>query len=327
MSERDTPEGTKHAASAHAPMPDGLFREICDQVSIGVMCLSADLAVEYWNGWLVEKTGIRAEEARGRTLAQLFPGFHHPRFAWAATQVIKHRSPQILSQALNRYLIPIRILTAERHGMTLMQQNVTMHPLSPSGAAARILVTLADVTEGVVRSSALAALTQQLKEQTTRDPLTGAFNRRFMWEWLGGQLQLSLRNKRPMGCLMIDVDYFKRINDELGHETGDNVLKAFSSIIEKHLRTSDILVRYGGEEFVVLLPECDLNEACAVAKRICTQVASSPMAGLEVGHVTCSVGVACWADGKMATGAELLREADKQLYRAKNGGRNRVSPA
>lgn len=98
------------------------------------------------------------------------------------------------------------------------------------------------------------------------------------------------------------------------------------SITGNHLRTSDILVRYGGEEFVVLLPECDLAEAAAVAKRLCAQVCASSLAALSAGAVTCSIGVACFESASMTTGAELLREADRQLYRAKNSGRNRISP-
>jgi diguanylate cyclase (GGDEF)-like protein len=305
-------------------LPDILFRQICDQVSIGIVCLSEDLRVEYWNGWLAEKTGIR--DAIGRTLEELFPGFHHPRFAWAAKQVLEFRSPQVLSQALNRYLIPIRLSGAARHGMTMMQQNVQMYPLSPTFGTARILVSINDVTEAVVRSSALAELAQQLKEQTTRDPLTGAFNRRFMWEWLGGQLHLASRSKQPMACLMIDIDHFKRINDEQGHEAGDAVLKHFSSVVDEHLRGSDILVRYGGEEFVVLLPSCDLAQGVDVARRVRAAVAASACPPLEAGAVTCSIGVGCWNGDSMATGAELMREADRQLYRAKNSGRNRVCP-
>jgi diguanylate cyclase (GGDEF)-like protein len=288
------------------------------------MCLSAESKIVYWNAWLVERTGIAAANAVARTLPELFPGFTHPRFEAAVKLVLDHRSPQVLSQALNRYLIPIRIMTAERHGLTLMQQHVVVHPLSP--ATSRVLVAITDVTEAVVRSSTLAALTQQLKEQSTRDPLTGTFNRRFMWDWLGRQLELLRRNKQDMGCLIIDVDYFKRINDDHGHDVGDEVLKAFATTVAGFLRASDILVRYGGEEFVALLPECDFEEAIRVARRVCAQVEHARLGGLEAGRVTCSIGVACWVEERMATPAELMREADKQLYRAKNGGRNRVSP-
>jgi diguanylate cyclase (GGDEF)-like protein len=148
-----------------------------------------------------------------------------------------------------------------------------------------------------------------------------------MWEWLGGQLPLLRRSKKPMGCLMIDIDHFKPINDELGHDVGDDVIKEFSELVTSHLRASDILVRYGGEEFVALLPECEQTEAVVVGRRVCSAAAAASIAALAPGRVTCSVGVACWVELRMATGAELLREADKQLYRAKNSGRNRVCPA
>jgi hypothetical protein len=122
-----------------------MFQEICDKVSLGVFCLTAHLTIVYWNGWLADKTGIPPSAALGKTLGELFPGFSHPRFVSAAKQVLDHKSPQVLSQALNRYLIPIRIPTSERHGLALMQQNVFMYPLSPPSNA-RICVTINDVT-------------------------------------------------------------------------------------------------------------------------------------------------------------------------------------
>lgn len=177
------------------------------------------------------------------------------------------------------------------------------------------------------RTQHLQASLDELKhrrEESTRDPLTGIFNRRFMWEWLLPQLKHAQRHKAPLTCLMIDIDRFKDLNDAYGHHVGDEVLKHFTAIITKSLRESDIIVRYGGEEFVTLLPECNLKNGRIAAERIRQAVTHSRHASLKPTELTCSIGVATFDPAKPITGQELLTQADKALYKAKNAGRNRV---
>lgn len=166
---------------------------------------------------------------------------------------------------------------------------------------------------------------KQAWEQSTRDELTGVFNRRFMWEWLLPQLKHAVRHKAPLVCLMLDIDQFKRVNDSYGHDVGDEILIGFSGIVANRLRESDIVIRYGGDEFVAFLPECDLEGGLAVAERIRQTVMSSRLSSLTNGELTCSIGVACYDSGEPLTGGELLKQADSALYKAKNTGRNRVA--
>jgi len=303
------------------------FREICNNVPIGVFVLDTNRRVVYWNTWLAEKTSIPETRVLGKNLGDLFPGFvEKPRFDSAIEQVFRAKSPQVLSQAFNRFLLPISVAHGEHRELPMMQQQIRVYPLTDDGGQAYALVTLEDVTENVARSSALGVMAQRLKEEGTRDPLTCLFNRRFMWEWLLSQLKLVVRNRHPLACLMLDIDHFKKINDTKGHNAGDQVLKHCAEIIPTELRGSDIVVRYGGEEFVVLLPNCDLGYGIEVAERIRCRIQSGAIHDLLPGAVTVSIGVSVCDPVNTVTGEELLKQADKQLYSAKGAGRNRVKP-
>jgi len=163
-----------------------------------------------------------------------------------------------------------------------------------------------------------------LKMLAALDPLTGLYNRRQFEAVLGAELARSQRYMRPLSLLMIDIDFFKNVNDSFGHEAGDHVLKAFASTIVSAKRDSDIAARIGGEEFAILLPETAKEAGRAFAERICELVrdCSLEIAGQPL-HLTVSIGV---ADASIRTaGIEtLMREADQALYDAKRAGRDRV---
>jgi diguanylate cyclase (GGDEF)-like protein len=301
------------------------FRQLFDNLSLGLLVVDAQFRVQLWNKWLSDKTGISVQKATGKTLHELFPEVRKPRFEWSVSQVVTTRSAQLMSQALNQFVIPIPITSAGRHGLSKMQQSVQLFPFVGDEGENWALICIQDVTEHVIRSSAMTEISQKMRDDSTRDPLTSLYNRRFMWEWMTLQLKQSFRDKHHLACLMFDLDYFKRINDVFGHLVGDEVLKEFSQLIQDGLRESDVLVRYGGEEFVALMPDCEHEEAVRAAERIREATASRHFVSLpEKGQLTCSIGVAIWNHAQPATGEQWLKSADKYLYRAKNAGRNCV---
>lgn len=302
------------------------YINICDSLPLGIFVVDKNRDIRYWNTWLAQKTSITEEDAAGRKLSELFPDFKNRRFMPAVDLVINTKSPQVLSQALNHFLVPIVIEESGRHGLPLMQQQVRINPLVADDGEVYAVISIQDVTESVIRSSILTELTHKLQEESTRDPLTGIFNRRFMWEWLAPHLKISLRDKKPLACLMIDIDHFKLLNDTYGHHLGDEVLRGLVDLAQHTLRESDILVRYGGEEFVALLPGNDLNDGVMTAQRVVDAIKDASLASLKKGHVTCSIGVSEWDPKNPCTIEELLKFADKNLYKAKNFGRNRVCP-
>jgi len=294
-----------------------------DPLPIGVLVMGRDRHIHAWNRWLVEHTGIPAVHALGRRLEDLFPGFRNPRFDMAVEQALSRGGPQILSQALHRYLIPIELPHLARHGFGLMRQHVHIEALH-GGAEDLAVISVIDVTGGVLRTEALTDMAQRLEHDVNRDPLTALFNRRFMWEWLEHQQRQAMRRGYPIVALMLDVDHFKRINDQYGHLTGDHVLQELAALLSRTVRESDIVARYGGEEFLALLPCCDLALALEVAQRIAQQVRGSSLASLPTGGVTCSQGIALFDPAHPVSSPELLNAADRRLYLAKQRGRDRI---
>jgi len=312
-----------HAESKSCGIDAG---ELLDRLPLGLFVLDANHVVRSWNRWLAEATSVTAETALGKRLQELFPQVDNSRFLWGVNQAIATKSPQVLSQTLNRFVIPVHIGYARRHGITMMQQRVHISPVPCEAGEVLAAVSITDVTDNVLRSAALTEMAHKLTEDSTRDPLTGLYNRRFMWEWLAPQIKLTLRDMRPLASLLFDIDHFKKVNDAHGHDLGDSVIISFAEIVVRQLRGSDILVRYGGEEFVALLPNCDLANAICVAGRLLKIFRHSSLGSLPPGQVTASIGVAVMDPANPITGEELLKKADRRLYLAKQRGRDQIVP-
>ena len=170
------------------------------------------------------------------------------------------------------------------------------------------------------------SLRESLRVQAVRDPLTGLYNRRYMQEFLERELQRSRRQRRPLSVLMLDLDHFKRYNDRFGHAAGDELLSSLGDTLLHSVRSDDVACRYGGEEFVIVLPECPIVQATGRAEEICRRIkqASTPRPGEVHDPVTVSIGVAAYDDNAANTVPMLFKLADEALYQAKHDGRDRV---
>ncbi len=166
---------------------------------------------------------------------------------------------------------------------------------------------------------------EQIKDLSVRDPLTGLYNRRYLNKVLSSEIERSYRLNRPLSLLIFDVDKFKQVNDMYGHVMGDHVLQGLSKYLESVLRPYDVLARFGGEEFVILMSETTKEEAVASAERL-REVISDLDLLPDRNKVTCSFGV-CTLEGNEEGGVtpnEIIQFADKALYQAKHQGRNQV---
>ena len=164
-------------------------------------------------------------------------------------------------------------------------------------------------------------------EMAITDALTGLYNRRYMESHVGTLVEQAATRGKPLTVLVLDIDYFKAINDSHGHDAGDDVLREFAIRIRKSIRGIDLACRYGGEEFVVVMPETDMAVATVVAERLRRRIASEPFPIQEAARsieVTISIGIA--GLGPRDTAASVIKRADQALYRAKRDGRNRVVP-
>lgn len=172
---------------------------------------------------------------------------------------------------------------------------------------------------------------EKLKQAGLTDALTGVNNRRFFDQRLNEEISRAQRLQSSVSCLFIDIDHFKEVNDNFGHETGDLVLKKVAELIRAQLRNIDVVARYGGEEFAVLLEQSGQDWATEVAQRIQKSVYETRFVETEYEHcsLTVSIGVSTIEcptkkQNSLDLGRELLRKADKALYRAKQDGRNKV---
>jgi two-component system cell cycle response regulator len=163
-------------------------------------------------------------------------------------------------------------------------------------------------------------------EMAVTDVLTGLHNRRYMESHLTLLVEQAVSRGKPLSVLVLDMDFFKSINDTHGHDAGDDVLREFAMRVRKSIRGIDLACRYGGEEFVVVMPETDMAVASVVAERLRGRIASEPFSiggGQTAVPVTISIGIASLI-GPEDTQAALFKRADQALYRAKREGRNRV---
>ena len=187
---------------------------------------------------------------------------------------------------------------------------------------------LLSFSQRVSMSLANIRLRESLREQSIRDPLTGLYNRRYLEETLERELFRAKRAGQPVAVIMLDIDYFKKINDFYGHDAGDFVLQTIAQTLNKSVRAEDIVCRFGGEEFTVILPTLPLEKAIARAELICDSVRHLEInfAGTFIRKITISAGVAAHPDHGEKW-QEIIQAADLALLEAKNEGRDRIKVA
>src|SRR5271163_2826048 len=182
-----------------------------------------------------------------------------------------------------------------------------------------IMNTLADLLATALHNSFVF---QKLQQQSITDGLTGIKTRRFFWEALSSEWKRASRSGRPFSVVLIDLDKFKEVNDSLGHLEGDLVLARVGRLLEQKCRQSNVVARYGGDEFIILMPETGIEQAQVLAERLRLWVATDPM--LEEHHITGSFGVASFPVHGFSM-EDLIRVADAGMYVSKHAGGNQVS--
>lgn len=223
--------------------------------------------------------------------------------------------------------IPVIMLTAAKKessdkvkGLTIGASDYVIKPFNKEELLARIKVLrrMQDLQEELKAKNAI------LERLATTDELTGLPNRRYLFDSVGTIMALARRSKLPIACLMVDIDFFKKINDKYGHQAGDTVLKSLSDVMLKCKRDGELLARFGGEEFVMCLFKADERASFYAAERFRKTIESLNIHLNETAlSVTVSIGCASMPSENLKDADELINRADGALYRAKKNGRNR----
>ncbi|NVN90275.1 MAG: GGDEF domain-containing protein [Desulfuromonadales bacterium] len=297
-------------------MKQSEFAQIFDTVNIGLVILDKEIRVRYWNRWMSARSGIPADQIIGEPIFDFFPHLSTPSFNRNCKTVLSFGNFAFFSQKLHRFLFPFKPDSSFGYHFDLMQQSCTMGPLrGEDNSISSLFLIVQDVTE-------LATYEQKLIEMNTIDALTGIANRRSLETRLKEECDRHSRYSRSLSVLMIDIDFFKKVNDTHGHQGGDLVLKNVASKAVSSIRKTDFVARYGGEEFSCLLPETDGIAAEIVAENLRVQIEE-----LEnhfhnnLIKVTISIGISSLGPGDCPE--TLLKRADEALYQAKRSGRNR----
>lgn len=298
----------EHALRVALADSEERYRQLAENAYDVIWTMELDGTITYVSPSVERVRGITPEEARRQRLDQIHP----PESAARVTDYFVR-----LHAAIANGSAPPTFLGEQEYyrkdGSIMVGELQVIPQIHADGHVVRILGVTRDISE-------LRRHEQELDHIATTDVLTGVWNRRRGERLLATDLAESRRLGTPVSLLVLDIDHFKSVNDTRGHDVGDRVLVALCRRLEEALRPSDVLVRWGGEEFVVLSRHCTLDAAIALARKLLQRVASTPFA--EAGTITISIGVAELHGDDDSE--RWMHRADQALYDAKAAGRNTV---
>lgn len=295
------------------PLGSEFYRELLDNLYDGVYFVDTHRQIRYWNHGAERLTGYSAEQVVG---------------SYCYTNILNHVDES--GRQLCKVGCPLvhaietaspasnRVFLRHKDGRRIAVDVCVMPLQSDQGEIIGAVEVFRDASSVV----ALEAAYTKLRELAERDSLTGLANRRHLDQVLDGQVELFRRTGIPFSIIMADVDHFKQINDTLGHPAGDRALTSFAGWLKKTCRRSDIVGRWGGDEFLMILPEQGLEHAVGKAERLQKAVAHSAPEEIRDLGMTGSFGATEVVLGDVV--ASILQRADEALYQAKSLGRNRV---
>jgi diguanylate cyclase len=294
-----------------------IIDQLFDLVDMGIVVFDPDLKVLKWNRWMELHSEITTEKIVGKSLFDFYPNLNNPGFLKSVKYVMKFGNFYYFSQKIHEYIFPFKAVSSLPSELQYMQQNCNMGPLFEDGKVKYAYLTVYDVTEAAIYE-------KSLHEKNIRDGLTGIYNRRYLEDRLKEECKRHGRGTKPFSLIMIDIDFFKNINDTHGHQCGDFILKSIASEMSLSIRSTDIFARYGGEEFACLLPETNIDGALHAAETLRKIVKNHvyEFQGTPI-NITISLGVSPLENG-VFTYEEVVRRADDALYEAKRTGRDRV---
>lgn len=296
------------------------YAQILESINIGIVLIDRDFRIIEWNSWMATYSSKRPEDVIGQNIFEVYPELDRSCFNRGCKTVFTFGNLVFLSSKLHKFLFPFRLQGSYATLFEHMQQSCYLIPIKDEkGEIEGLMINIHDVTENAV-------LERHLKELSYVDGLTGVYNRRTFERRLMEEFTRHKRTDSALGIIIFDLDHFKDVNDKYGHQFGDTVLQEIVKVCNARLRTEDFLARFGGEEFVCLLINQNVEQTALVAERLRKNVEETVISDGNICiKTTISLGI---SDSKYyESHEELLKAADEALYKAKRNGRNRVEKA
>lgn len=301
---------------------------IVDLTSIGIAAVDTRMNIILWNRFMEFHSHLNHSEVLGRNIFECFPELPKEWLEKKIKSVIVLKNLAFTSWQQRPFLFKFPNTRSITTYIPFMYQDCSIWAIQDkAGIVQGVCISVHDMTDTANAQLLLQEATEQavqLQETSQRDGLTGLYNRSFFYEQISNEVSRARRYERSLSLLLVDIDYFKKINDTYGHLAGDEVIRIVALKLLKTLRDSDTLVRYGGEEFALILPHLNMQEGAIVAERLRCIIEKEIIIFEEKEiQTTVSIGVSEITEG--ITADQLIKKADKALYTSKEEGRNRVT--
>ena len=299
---------------------------VTQNIDVGVVVLDRDYRVQVWNTFMENRSGVVPYDAANQSIFKLFPELNPMWFSKKIDNVVTLGTPAFTIWEQRPYLVRFKNYQPITGREDFMYQNTTMFPLrSTTGEITHICLVIYDVTDVATNRHLLQAANNELQKLASTDPLTGLYNRGHWEELLKLEYARHSRYGTVSSLVTCDIDHFKRINDTFGHQVGDKVIQRVAEVMRSHVRDADIAGRYGGKEFVVLLPDTNKTGAAVFCERLRQAVAAETVQH-EGQLIQCTISLGVADLSKPTSNYKTVIEwADKALDQAKKNGRNQVS--
>jgi len=300
--------------------------DMLQNIEVGLAVLNKNNELQLWNSFMENHSGILASSVRNRNLLELFPEIDKDWFQHKVESVFQLKTRAFSTWEQRPYIFKFKNYRPITGIAEFMYQNMSIFPIvSTTGEVNNICIIIYDVTDVATNRNALKDVNIQLEKLSRTDRLTGLNNRGYWQECQEREFSHFSRYQNKSSLVIFDIDHFKKVNDTYGHQAGDEVIRQCSSTLLNCARDVDVCGRYGGEEFVVLLPETDAKSALIFSERLRKSI-ENILVTYEQYEIkfTVSLGI-CQLNDKIKSAQQWLECADQALYKSKEGGRNKSS--
>jgi len=300
--------------------------DLLQTIDVGLVVIDTDYKVKMWNSFMENHSEKPPKEVTGKNLFELFPEIPQGWFEHKLKTVLMLKSRAFSTWEQRPHVFSFKNYRPITGTAEYMYQNITITPLlATTGEVELISIMIYDVTDVAVKKLELDEVNKSLEKLSRTDALTKLFNRGHWEENLISEFTRFQRYQAPVSLVLFDIDHFKKVNDNYGHPAGDEALRQTSDVLREVVRSTDIAGRYGGEEFAIILPQANAEQAMIFCERLRKSIAK-----MEVEHdqqiiqFTISLGIAELTE-ETKTYNDWIEFADKALFQSKSSGRDQTT--